>query len=250
MDMLAIQKEYYDRRWAQEKFVNSLQASRCAAILGAIARLDFIQPRILDLGCGSGWLTAILGHFGPTTGVDLSDHVVKEACKLYPWVQFYAANILQWEEASQLGQFDIVVSQEVIEHVPDKSKYLRIAYDFLKEGGALIITTPNARTFAAMPDELRQSWSDQPLEDLLTTQDLEQMVRGLFDIVEARTIISGGSKGLYRIVNSYKLRMVLENLGLYHIFEAACLRVGFGLHTFAVARKSLTKNCSVKLSNE
>ena len=38
MNILTIQKEYYDRRWAQEKYINSLQASRCAAILGVGSR--------------------------------------------------------------------------------------------------------------------------------------------------------------------------------------------------------------------
>src|SRR5882672_8683583 len=237
MDILAIQKDYYDRRWAREKFANTLQGSRCAAILGEIARLDINQPRILDLGCGSGWLSAILGQFGPITGVDLSDHVVREACKLYPWVRFYTANILEWEEASQLEKFDIVVSQEVIEHVSDKPKYLRIAFDFLKDGGTLLLTTPNAHTFAAMQEQVRRSWSDQPFEELLTPKQLKQMVCRLFDIVDVRTIIPAGSKGLYRIVNSYKLGKILENLGLHRAFEAAGLRAGFGLHTFVVARK-------------
>ena len=244
MNILTIQKEYYDRRWVQEKFINNLQASRCATILGAIARLDFSQPRILDLGCGSGWLSGILGQLGPTVGVDLSDYAVKTGCNVYPWVQFYSANILQWERASQIGQFDIVVSQEVIEHVSDKPKYLKIAFDFLRDGGVLIITTPNARSFAAMHDELRESWSDQPLEDLLTCQSLEQMTRALFDIVDVTTVIPGGHKGLYRFVNSQKVRRLLETFGLYRAFEAACLRAGFGLHILVVAKKILTKNYS------
>jgi len=242
MNILTTQKEYYDRRWAQEKFINSLQASRCAAILGVIAHLDISRPRLLDLGCGSGWLSAILGQLGPTVGVDLSDYAATEARKVYPWVEFHAANIFQWEGASQLGQFDVVVSQEVIEHVSDKRAYLRIAFDFLKDGGVLIMTTPNARTFAAMQDELRRSWSDQPLEDLLTSQALIQMLRGLFEIVDVTTIIPGGYKGLHRILNSPRLRRILQALRLNRAFEATCLRAGFGLHILAVAKKPLTKD--------
>src|SRR5882762_539508 len=172
MDILAIQKDYYDQRWAQEEFVNALQASRCAAIVGGLAYLDLAKPRILDLGCGSGWLSAVLAQFGPTTGVDLSDYAVREASKRYPWVRFHAANILEWKEGSQLGEFDIVVSQEVIEHVPDQMEYLKIAFNFLRDGGFLLLTTPNARTFAAMQEQLRRSWSDQPLEDILTRKQL------------------------------------------------------------------------------
>jgi 2-polyprenyl-3-methyl-5-hydroxy-6-metoxy-1,4-benzoquinol methylase len=237
MDIVSIQKDYYDRRWGREKFANAFQASRCAAILAEIARLDINQPRILDLGCGSGWLSAILSQFGPTTGVDLSDHVVREGHELYPWVHFYSADILEWEEASQLGQFDIVVSQEVIEHISDKPKYLRIAFDLLKDGGTLLLTTPNPRTLGAMREEIRRSWSNQPYEEFLTRSHLKQMVRSLFDIADVRTIISAGERGLYRVVNSYKLGKILASVGLYRTFEATCLRAGFGLHTFVVARK-------------
>src|SRR5580692_8895168 len=124
MSVFETQKNYYDQRWTREEFANALQASRCSAILGGLACLQLTKPNILDLGCGSGWLSAVLAQFGPTTGVDLSDHAVREATKRYPWVTFHAANVLEWDERSQLGEFDVVVSQEVIEHVPDQMKYL------------------------------------------------------------------------------------------------------------------------------
>jgi 2-polyprenyl-3-methyl-5-hydroxy-6-metoxy-1,4-benzoquinol methylase len=238
MDVFETQKEYYDQRWAREEFANALQASRCAAILGALASLDLTKPRILDLGCGTGWLSAILAQFGPTTGVDLSDHAFREASKRYPWVQFHAANILEWNERLQLGKFDIVVSQEVIEHVPDQMKYLKIAADFLRVGGFLLLTTPNARTFEAMDEQLRQSWSDQPLEELLTPKKLLGMVRSVFSILDETTIIPGfGSKGLYRIASSYKVGRIFAALRLKRVFDAACLRGGSGLHTFVLAKK-------------
>ena|ERR1700674_5603418 len=238
INLFRTQKEYYDQRWSREEFANALQASRCAAIVGGLACLDLTRPRILDLGCGSGWLSAILAQFGPTTGVDLSDHAVREASKRYPWVQFYAANILEWNERSQLGEFDVVVSQEVIEHVSDQLKYLSTAVNFLRDGGFLLLTTPNARAFGAMEEHLRRSWSDQPLENLLTRKQLTTMVRKSFNVLEATTIISGfGGKGLYRIASSHKLGRILASLGVKGIFDAACLRVGSGLHTFVVAKK-------------
>jgi 2-polyprenyl-3-methyl-5-hydroxy-6-metoxy-1,4-benzoquinol methylase len=240
MSLFKTQKEYYDQRWAREEFANALQASRCAAILGAIASLDLNKPRILDLGCGSGWLSAILAQFGPTAGIDLSDHAVREASKRYPWIQFYAANVLEPTESLQLGEFDIVVSQEVIEHVPDQIKYLKIAADFLKNGGFLILTTPNARTFDAMDEQLRQSWSDQPLEELVTPEKLTDMVQTLFSVLDVTTIIPGfGAKGLYRISSSQKLARILASLRLKRTFDAACLRAGSGLHTVVLAKKVL-----------
>jgi SAM-dependent methyltransferase len=238
MDPIQSQKEYYDQRWQREPFANSLQAARCAAIVEALSRLAVKEPRILDLGCGTGWLSAILGQFGPTTAVDLSDYAVQQASERYPWVRFFQANILEWTEASKLGPFDVVVSQEVIEHIDDQPAYLRIAQGCLRDRGILLLTTPNARTFAAMPDELGRSWSDQPFEELLTVSDVGRLVERWFDILQITTIIPGhGVKGLYRIASSYKLGRLLEALRLRHAFDAACLQAGYGLHTFVVARK-------------
>ena len=240
MKPFGTQKEYYDQRWAGEEFANTLQASRCSAIVGGLARIELSKPRILDLGCGSGWLSAVLAQFGPTTGVDLSDYAVREASKRYPWVRFYAANIFHWEEAVQLGKFDIVVSQEVIEHVADQMAYLQMAFNFLRDGGYLMLTTPNARTLDAMQNRLRQPWSEQPLENVLTTKQLREMVRSLFVVLELTTIIPGfGEKGLYRIASSPKLGRILSILMVKRAFDAACLRVGSGLHSFVLAKKVL-----------
>jgi SAM-dependent methyltransferase len=145
---------------------------------------------------------------------------------------------MQWPQAKNFEPFDIVVSQEVIEHVPDRMKYLETVFDLLKVNGFLLLTTPNADTFAAMPDELRHSWSDQPFEELLTPRELKEAVRKLFDVVEATTIIPGfGVKGTYRIASSYKLGCALASMRLKRAFDAACLWAGFGLHIFLVAKK-------------
>jgi 2-polyprenyl-3-methyl-5-hydroxy-6-metoxy-1,4-benzoquinol methylase len=239
MSLLDVQKEYYDQRWAREKFANAYQAARCAAIIGGLASLDLTNPRILDLGCGTGWLSAILAQFGPTTGVDLSDHAVKKASGLYPQVRFHAENILEWEEGFQLGEFDVAVSQEVIEHVPDQVKYLKIAASFLRNGGFLLLTTPNASTFTAMQEETQRSWSDQPLEHLITPKELTKMIGSVFNVLEVTTIIPGfGEKGLYRISSSRKLSRILAPLGLKRAFDAVCLRAGSGLHVFVLAKKT------------
>jgi cyclopropane fatty-acyl-phospholipid synthase-like methyltransferase len=238
MDSIQRQREYYDKRWPQERFANSLQAARCAAIVGALSSIDVKEPRILDFGCGSGWLSCILSQFGPTTAVDLSDYAIREASKKFPWVRFFQGNILEWNETSKLGEFDVIVSQEVIEHVSDQDQYLRIAHTLLKGGGYLLLTTPNTQTFAAMSDEMRQSWSDQPFEEIPPIPKLKSFLKKYFEIREMTTIIPGcGVKGLYRIASSYKLRRWLEMVGLGRIFESASLRAGFGLHVFVIARK-------------
>lgn len=82
------QRRYYNERWRNFEFANSLKLARSIAILESLYSLGLRKPHIIDLGCGSGWLTAILGHFGPAVGVDLSDEAIKEAGKRFPHVSF------------------------------------------------------------------------------------------------------------------------------------------------------------------
>ena len=91
------QKSFYDDRWKDYSFVNQAKLERCTAILSTIADLKLNQPEIVELGCGSGWLTAILGAFGPATGVELSSVAVAQASARYPSASFLQADLGRWE---------------------------------------------------------------------------------------------------------------------------------------------------------
>jgi hypothetical protein len=58
--------------------------------------------------------------------------------------------------------------------MPEGMEYLQIAFNFLRDGGFLLPTTPNVRTLAAMQNHLRRPWSDQPLENVLTPRQLKR----------------------------------------------------------------------------
>ncbi|MBA2311631.1 MAG: class I SAM-dependent methyltransferase [Actinobacteria bacterium] len=235
------QRRFYNDRWSnQERSLNRLKLLRTIAILDAVARTNISEPAIVDLGCGEGWLPSILGHFGATHGVDLSDAALVEAAGRYPWVSFEHADILNWDHPR--ASFDIVVSQEVIEHIDDQTKYLRIALSLLKPGGYLILTTPNARTFNSMPQAQRQAWSDQPIEKWLTRRELKSLLRQAeFDIVSVQTLIPWVGRGAWRtLANSRRLRGSLRRLHLERLYEGRYLKHGLGLHTIAVAQSAST----------
>lgn len=175
-----LQRQFYNDRWHDFTFANRLKLERCIAILEALRSTRIREPRIIDLGCGSGWLASILGVFGPTTAVDLSDVAIDEAQKRYSHVNFYQADIMNWEYPEEA--FDIAVSQEVIEHVEDQDRYLRIARGLLRTGGFLILTTPNARTFYALPEEVRKAWSNQPIENWISIAELRKLLKPHFDM--------------------------------------------------------------------
>lgn len=230
------QQDFYNRRWKEFTFANRLKLARCIGILDGLLQTGLKEPKIIDLGCGAGWLTNILSMFGPTTGVDLSSLGVAEANQKYPHVNFIQADIMAWDYPKEA--FDLVVSQEMLEHVEAQAAYLDITYGLLRTGGYLILTTPNSDTFNAMPENNRNSWSNQPIENWLTLRELKRLTRRRFKLIRVTTLIPGyGEQGSYRFVNSYYLTGVFGKLGAQKILNNTRLALGYGLHSLVVAKK-------------
>ena len=104
--------------------------------------------RILDLGCGTGWFTALAVQDGyDVTGLDLHHRLLRVAQERLlgnerPGNPFVVSRV---EAVPLLSEhFDACFSLSVIEHIPDWEKHVEEAYRILKPGGVLVIETANA----------------------------------------------------------------------------------------------------------
>lgn len=230
------QEGFYNQRWLQFSHANRRKLRRAAAILEALHETELTEPRILDFGCGAGWLANILGMFGPTTGVELSSAAIAEASARYRHVQFFQGNVFEWKHTGP--PFDVVVSQEVLEHVEDQDGYLRLARDLLADHGSLILTTPNARAIAATYEDIRESMRDQPLENWLTVRQLRNLMEPHFTIVRLATIIPApGNYGWQKLLGAHRLKQFMKRVGGTRMLLQAQSFFECGLHTLVVARK-------------
>ena len=97
--------------------------------------------RLLDLGCGNG---AMLGSFSgkgwQLVGVDISNSGIAQARKGWPGIQFEVGDATG--DLSALGQFDAVISTEVIEHIFLPRYFAQNCFRLLKPGGILVLSTP------------------------------------------------------------------------------------------------------------
>src|SRR3954468_19666649 len=96
--------------------------------------------RILDIGCGLGMYVDKLRHFSDEVyGVDVDPDKVAQASEWLPNIQVAPGEHLPYAD----GEFDVILLNEVIEHVDDDRLTIREAYRCLKPGGHVIIYAPN-----------------------------------------------------------------------------------------------------------
>jgi 2-polyprenyl-3-methyl-5-hydroxy-6-metoxy-1,4-benzoquinol methylase len=101
------------------------------------------KPRVLDLGCGNGSLSNLIGQQGyEVVGVEDSEQGVAIARQSFPDCNFIKASIYDLPYSELANSFDIVISAEVIEHLLYPRELVRAAKKCLKPNGRLILTTP------------------------------------------------------------------------------------------------------------
>jgi 2-polyprenyl-3-methyl-5-hydroxy-6-metoxy-1,4-benzoquinol methylase len=116
--------------------------------------------RVLDIGCGNGFLCGEFLKCGcKVVGIDLSGQGIELARRNYSGARFELieanANILD-----HLGEepFDLVVSTEVVEHLYRPRDWAKGCYMALKRGGTFICTTPYHSYFKNLLISLVGKW--------------------------------------------------------------------------------------------
>jgi SAM-dependent methyltransferase len=109
--------------------------------------------RILDIGCGEGAFAASLKREREgvsVTGVEIDPGAAQTA-------RAHLDRVLTGDAASALPQleaeaFDVIVLNDVLEHVPDPESLLRALRPLVAEGGCLVASIPNVREFFTVKD--------------------------------------------------------------------------------------------------
>jgi 2-polyprenyl-3-methyl-5-hydroxy-6-metoxy-1,4-benzoquinol methylase len=166
---------------------NPDESARVAEILKFVscARQDFGGRsgsfRCLDLGCGRGWLTAMLSHYGICEGLDPSPDWISLAKTYHPELTFICSTL---SEAKAIEKYDLVVSSEVIEHVPWRLKgaFAREILAALRPRGYCIVTSPRGELFRHYR---RLQPQLQAIENWLTERQMKKVfLRNGFEVVD------------------------------------------------------------------
>lgn len=109
-----------------------------------LSRVPDIEARqIVDLGCGTGSLTALLAQRWPeatTTGIDSSEEMIERARRDHPALNWTVSSVEAWDPDAHL---DLIFSNAALHWVDDHKTLFRRLRSSLADGGVLAVQMPD-----------------------------------------------------------------------------------------------------------
>ncbi len=101
---------------------------------------------VLEIGCGEGGnLKSFLNLGSKVTGVDLSEGKIENAKQFFkdhPQKENLTLIAEDIYTSQSLGQFDLIIMRDVIEHIHDQEKFMSYVKKFLKPDGKFFLAFP------------------------------------------------------------------------------------------------------------
>jgi SAM-dependent methyltransferase len=220
---------------------------------GQDRRLNLIQryvplesARVLDIGCGVGTYVKRLGEVADRAyGIDIAAERVRESAT--GSLSVAVSEHLPFET----GAFDMVLLNEVIEHVHDDRKTLEEACRVVRPGGHIVVYAPNRlypfETHGIytgshyrfgniplvnyLPDALRNKLV--PHARAYTSRSIRKLIEGLPATVVVHTQVYPG----FDNIEARRGRLGRTLKSVFHRLEETPLRA-FGLSHFVVLRRN------------
>ena len=190
--------------------------------------------RILDVGCGRGWLTNLATAYGTCEGIEPVAGVIEHARRMFPHLRFEAGTPETVLARPDFVPFDIILCSEVIEHVPHANKptFVHQLAQLLTPDGYLVLTTPRG--------DVWNEWQkiappNQPVEDWVTEQQLGQLLSdgGFRHLGLERIPIEVPSLRYFPAATPHDVR-TLKLLPIYQVW--ACRRTTTAVSSIAYSR--------------
>jgi 2-polyprenyl-3-methyl-5-hydroxy-6-metoxy-1,4-benzoquinol methylase len=149
--------------------------------------ITFSGKTFLDIGCGSGLLSAELGARGAkrAVGVDIEVPAASQAASGWEFFQI-DLNDADWHLRISAGEgaFDFVTCFDILEHVDSPVSFLRSLRLFLRPGGKVVLTTPNVSSWERILRGDKWSGAADPQHKILFNRySLEFLLKRIgFDI--------------------------------------------------------------------
>jgi SAM-dependent methyltransferase len=197
-------RDYYEELWRE--LPDPLEPPDRALRLAFLRAHVRACERVLDLGCGDGWMTTELAALGAAPlGIEIASAAVERARRHHPELEFRLADtdgVLPLED----NAVDVVWASEVIEHVADTARWLSEVRRVLRPRGRLLVTTPNHPRLRLLVAGIERC--SPPLGDHLHLYSARSL-RGVledFDFAEIEIHGAGGPPPARRMLLAHAVR--------------------------------------------
>jgi trans-aconitate methyltransferase len=151
-----------------EQSWNASQYDRAGAFVPKLAAdlLELLAPkpgeRVLDLGCGTGDLTAQIAARGAhVSGLDASSEMISEAQRKHPSLRF---NLADGQELTFECEFDAVFSNAALHWMPRADAVAEGVARALRSGGRFVAELGGARCVQTVRDAVRDELLERGLQ--------------------------------------------------------------------------------------
>ena len=192
--------------------------------------LNYVNnKKVLDVACGSGYGTELLAlKASKVIGIDISEEAINYARK-----HFKRENIsFKGGDATKLNflrdeEFDVIVSFETIEHIPNYHQYLKEMHRLLRKGGIYLVSTPNKKD--SSPN------SEKPINPFHVIEfcldDFKELLKKYFSEIK-----------LYGRNPQIKLKKIIKRLLPQRVYQAIFPQVIRDIYNLKRASKFTNKN--------
>ena len=136
-------REFYETSETYKKLLDAHDEVYLRHYVELVIRHAPPRAKILDLGCGNGISTRLLNEADfDVVGTDISPLFLKEAQEwVNPKLKYHVCDVMELPFESE--SFDVICSNELIEHVPDVETALTEMTRVVRKGGRIVLSGPN-----------------------------------------------------------------------------------------------------------
>ena len=203
-----------------QSLISYLKDSQGYEYSNNFSMIDFMKGKyVAELGCGHGFISIVLSsEVKQLDGFDVDTKAINTAVYLKDKYSIKNLNFFVFDgyNTNRLeNSYDVVLSSDVLEHVPEPLKYLSECYRILRDDGVLILTTPNG-LIAKKNGNIIKSHSPFHITEYYPLELENMLTKNKFKILKVY-------RSLDVVTNGYRLSRIKEFI--YKMFSIKSIKL-------------------------
>lgn len=157
-----------------------VQKAMACELLEKILATNMSYSRILEIGCGTGYLTELLAEKFPQAAIlatDISPQMVGAAKRQLSNYDNVAYLVADGEQLPVEGPFDLIVSSAVFQWFASYQEPFSAYWQLLRSGGMFIFSTLGESTFCELRSALKDQGIEQDKSPFITRNELDRVLK-------------------------------------------------------------------------